>query len=248
MSNSNPRVSSDALRTALGPGTDRLEQAATQLVYELHDGVMQSLTEAVLQIETVMRLVELDPLAARARMRDVQHMIRQEQHELGAWAERLESAIQPGYGTGIRVAPPLEVLCERIGKLWNLHVELSVEVHATVSAGLGEEIQWIVQEALTNVGRHARAHLAFVGINLGPLADRIRIVVADDGAGFPFRGRYDLAQLGQQQIGPVSLRRRVAALGGELVVTSQLSGSRLEVGLPVRERRNTVDLRGPGEV
>ena len=100
MSTPNPRVSSDALGNAAGPQADRLEQAATQLVRELHDGVMQSLTAAVLHLETVVRLMETDPHAARARMRDVQQMIRRDQRELRAWAERLESAVQPRCRSG----------------------------------------------------------------------------------------------------------------------------------------------------
>jgi signal transduction histidine kinase len=247
MSTPHPRVSSDALRTATSPGADRLEQAATQLVRELHDGVMQSLTAAVLQLEAVVRLMDTDPQAAHGRIRDVQQMIRREQHELRSWAERLECAVHPVYGSGVQLAAPMEALCERIGKLWNLQVELSIEVEGSVSGGLAEQLQWFVQEALTNAGRHARAHVAFVGVNLGPLSDRMRIVVADDGSGFPFRGRFDLTQLTQRRIGPTSLRRRAAALGGELIVTSQLSGSRLEIGLPVREYRNVTDLRAPGD-
>jgi signal transduction histidine kinase len=62
---------------------------------------------------------------------------------------------------------------------------------------------------------------------------RVRIVVADDGCGFPFHGRYDLAALIAHELGPVSLRERVDSLHGDLVLTSRPSGSRLEVTLPL---------------
>ncbi len=54
-----------------------------------------------------------------------------------------------------------------------------------------------------------------------------------DGSGFPFRGRYDLATLTAKQLGPVSLKERVASLRGELLLTSTLSGSKLEMTLPL---------------
>jgi signal transduction histidine kinase len=63
--------------------------------------------------------------------------------------------------------------------------------------------------------------------------DRVYITVTDDGRGFPFSGRYDLAALTDAQLGPVSLKQRVASLHGELVLTSTLIGSRLEISLPV---------------
>jgi signal transduction histidine kinase len=55
--------------------------------------------------------------------------------------------------------------------------------------------------------------------------------VADDGVGFPYRGRFQLIDLVRRQIGPVSVRDRVAALGGDLVLLSTASGSQLDVAL-----------------
>ena len=58
-------------------------------------------------------------------------------------------------------------------------------------------------------------------------------MIADDGSGFPFRGRYDLTELEARGIGPASLKERVASLAGNLVLTSSLSGSTVEIELPL---------------
>ena len=63
------------------------------------------------------------------------------------------------------------------------------------------------------------------------------LVVADDGGGFPFRGRYDHARLAASNVGPVSLRERVASLGGQMAIESGETGARVEILLqpPLRE-------------
>ena len=66
------------------------------------------------------------------------------------------------------------------------------------------------------------------------IADRVHLVIADNGCGFPFRGRYDLTALNARNWGPVSIKERVASLHGELVLTSTMSGSRIEILLPHR--------------
>ena len=67
------------------------------------------------------------------------------------------------------------------------------------------------------------------------LDDRVYLVVADDGGGFPFRGRYDLAELTAKESAPVSPKERVASLRGQLALSSTLSGSRLEISLPLHQ-------------
>ncbi len=57
----------------------------------------------------------------------------------------------------------------------------------------------------------------------------VRIDVKDNGTGFPFLGRYDLPWLQAERRGPVTLKERVAALGGQLVLESTRSGSRIEM-------------------
>jgi signal transduction histidine kinase len=252
MSTSNSSLFSEEARLLEGNGRqvvseigplfsdERLQQVTTQdermrLARELHDGVLQSLMAAVLQLETVSRLIETDPNAAKVRLSDVQRMIGQEQRELRAWTERLDSAVPLLSTTGADLAAALGTLRQRLSMRWGLRVELTVAIRGTVSRVLGDEICRIVQEALNNVGRHARAGVAHVSIRLGRGPYPMRIAVADNGCGFPFRGRFDLADLTTRQIGPKSLRERVASLGGELILTSELSGSRLEISLPLVE-------------
>src|SRR6266487_3308089 len=73
---------------------ERLEQAAMQdervrLARELHDGVLQSLAGAALQLEAMSRLIEVDPDEARARIKEIEKLIAEEQRELRHWIRKL---------------------------------------------------------------------------------------------------------------------------------------------------------------
>lgn len=121
----------------------------------------------------------------------------------------------------------------RDGTAWHaLRVELDVTGSASVPHELVDHVYRIVQECLNNIARHAHARCARVSVRV--CFDRVWITVADDGAGFPCNGRYWLLDLLHRRFGPVSVRDRVAALGGDMVLSSNESGSQLDVALPLR--------------
>jgi len=216
---------------------ERLEQAAMQgerlrLARELHDGVLQSLSGAGLQLEALSRLIEVSPEAARERLLAIEKLIADEQRGLRVWIEKLGPSAPASTASGADLAAALEKLRERAQWQWALRVELSVDQRGTVSRILGDEIYRIVQEALTNVGRHAHARVAWVSVKLAVGSGPVQIAVVDDGDGFSFRGRYNLTELTDRRIGPKSLRERVASLRGEMILTSELAGARLEISLP----------------
>ncbi len=87
----------------------------------------------------------------------------------------------------------------------------------------------IVQAALANVQRHARARRAWIRLAADPDAGRLALEVEDDGAGF------DRRQVGPDAgVGLVGMRERAAWLGGTLEVDSAPGrGTRIRVAVPV---------------
>ncbi len=86
----------------------------------------------------------------------------------------------------------------------------------------------IIQEAVSNVTRHASAHAARVGLHYDE--DALRIRVADDGIGFD--ARPGTGAVGGQ-LGLVGMRERADLLGGRLVVSSAPGkGTAIEARLP----------------
>jgi signal transduction histidine kinase len=98
-----------------------------------------------------------------------------------------------------------------------------------------QELARIVQEALHNVRKHSGA--SNVVVRFGRAPEGWRLVVEDDGRGFPFEGTLTQAELDGRRAGPFVIKERVRSLGGSLAITSSAGGgARLEVLLPREER------------
>lgn len=86
----------------------------------------------------------------------------------------------------------------------------------------------IVQEALSNVVKHANA--SHCKVTLGPLPahDGIQVTIKDDGGGF------DPANVGTAGIGIIGMRERVSAIGGSIVIESGAGrGTTVTILLPL---------------
>ena len=93
------------------------------------------------------------------------------------------------------------------------------------------ELARIVQEALVNVRKHSSARNVLV--RFGWEDGHWRLVVDDDGRGFPFSGRLTQADLDSARRGPLVIKERVRSIGGQLTVESTPGGgARLEITLP----------------
>jgi signal transduction histidine kinase len=93
------------------------------------------------------------------------------------------------------------------------------------------ELARVVQEGLVNVRKHSGAHS--VRVSFQSANGSWRLVINDDGKGFPFAGRNTMNQLDQLRRGPDIIKQRVRALGGDLVVVSTPGeGSTLEITVP----------------
>ena len=89
----------------------------------------------------------------------------------------------------------------------------------------------IVQEALTNVARHAGA--TEVVVDIAETADGIRLSVADNGCGFDVANR-------TKRFGLLGMRERVTILGGRLEIDSHPErGTRITGWLPRQQELNT---------
>jgi signal transduction histidine kinase len=215
----------------------RREEAAVagervRLARELHDGVLQVLTGLALELQATRRLAASDPRAARARLAELQEVVASEQADLRFFVRQMKPVPLREAEIGPDLIAHLQALCRRIQRQWGLRVELASDgLDGRLSERVAHAAYRIVQEALVNAARHANAQAAAVRLDLG--GGRLRLVIADDGHGFPFRGRHDLAALDAAGLGPASIRQRVAGLGGELVLDSGDSGARLEIALPL---------------
>lgn len=214
---------------------DRMRSAAVgeeriRVARDLHDGLLQSLTGAALQLELAHHLIDGDPAAARERIRQVQEVIKTDQVDL----RTLITKLRPRHITGgtTPLAARLASLKHRLRQQWDIEASITIEPYAAeMKESLAGEIFSIVSEALANAAKHAAATEASAKVIVED--DAIDITVEDNGHGFPFEGTFDLETLDKLRRGPVTLRERIASLGGSLTLRSSPSGVRLDITIPI---------------
>jgi signal transduction histidine kinase len=203
-----------------------------RIARELHDGTIQSLVGLEMEVDVLRRRADQAGLPFATERARVQGLLRSEVLELRDTMQRLKP---------IEIAPEqlvgfLDATVARFGCDTGIHATFDCAVEdVDLSARVCREIGRIVQEALQNVRKHSLARN--VRVRFGRSPSGWRLVVDDDGQGFPFEGTLSQAELDEGRKGPFVIKERVRDLGGRLtLVTAPGGGARLEVDLP-REGR-----------
>ena len=198
---------------------------------DLHDGLLQSFTGVVLQLETIYDILEREPDRARKMLTEAQGIIMSDQRELRAFVEQLRPR-RRGAEAVFDFSARLEELRRRFRQQWKIDVVVdAANVDPNISKHLGLETYRLIQEAVMNSAKHGAASV--VEVKLRTADSRIFIEVNDNGTGFPFHGRLSLAAIRDQGVGPAALADRVASLNGDLAVESSDQGARLEITVPL---------------
>jgi signal transduction histidine kinase len=199
---------------------------------DLHDGLLQALTGIALQVQTALGVMPTSPARARERLDEVQRQIRVAQQSLRSYIRDLKPRILFDDHASADLATRLRRLVGRLRREWDIDVDVDIPtVLAAGRAGIAYHIMHLVHEGIVNAVRHGRASTVSVTINEDARSLAIRI--ADNGCGFPFHGRHDLKSLQDMGAGPATLKDRVAALRGTIVVDSGAGGSRIEMTIPL---------------
>jgi signal transduction histidine kinase len=190
------------------------------------------MTGVALRLQAVRRQLAEEPAEVGESIEEIQRLIALEQRDLRFFIQELKPAHDSIAGNGRELTGRLEELAQRIEREWDLRVELDTGGLArSVPERLGREVYHLVREALVNAARHGEA--ASVQVRVAQSAgSEVAITVTDDGRGFPFQGRYADGDLAELNLGPKSLRERVAALRGSLVVESSSTGASVGIVLP----------------
>ncbi len=203
-----------------------------RLARDLHDGVLQTLTGAALQLQTARRLMTVDPSAAEDRMSQVQRIIAAGQNDLRFFIQQLGPRRSTESTGPVDLNGRVGELADRVRRQWGVPVTVATEPeHLQVPDQLVNDVFLLIHEALVNAARHAKASSLQLALLREP--QQLSIAVADDGQGFPFQGRFTLEELARDQRGPRTLRERVAALGGSMVLETGPDGSRLRLVVPL---------------
>jgi signal transduction histidine kinase len=210
------------------------EEERRSIARELHDEVGQVLTAIKVELAVAQRALEAKGGATHL-LRDVRTITE------GALAtvRDLSHLLHPALLDDLGLASAIEWYLRGFGARHDIRTEL---LHEGMEERFAPDIEAsayrIVQEALTNVAKHARATVCRV--YLQRLPHTILVTVEDNGAGF------DAAAAGEVQrrggIGLIGIRERAVQLRGTVrLESSPGKGTRLTVELAARPRRRADD-------
>jgi signal transduction histidine kinase len=194
-----------------------------RLARELHDAMTQNLFSLSLTAEAAGGLVRTDPGRAEAEIDHVRRLARETQAELRSLIFELRPPRLEADGLVATVGKDLEVL----GRAHGLKADLRVHGAPKLASTAEVELYRIVQEALNNAVRHARAES--VAVDVDATDGTVTITVRDDGVGFDPAAR----AIRERRLGLTSMRERAESLGGTLTIESApRSGTTVLVEVP----------------
>ncbi len=217
-----------AIRRLRSTYEEQIREAAGQeerhrLARDLHDSIKQQIFVIHTAAATAQARFGTDPAGATAAIEQVRNSAREAMAEMEAMLDQLRAS--PLENNGLVEA--LKKQCEALRFRTGADVRITIgelPPSEALPPGAQQAIFRVAQEALANVGRHARAKHVAVTLDSTPISVQLR--VDDDGVGFdPARA--------ENGMGLGNMRTRVAALGGVLAITSKPGeGTLVRVSVP----------------
>jgi signal transduction histidine kinase len=199
-----------------------VEAERLRIARDLHDGPAQVLADLVLKAEILDRIAQRQPEALPGELEEFRSLVRNAVGDM----RRFMFDLRPDSLDDLGLVATMKRFASEYQDRTGITCRFNVNGEdRRVAAELEEAIFRIIQEALTNVQKHAEAKTADVTLAIQP--GRIVARIRDDGSGFdvgsPPSG-------GRQRLGLLGMRERAEALGGRIEVKSEAGkGTEIEV-------------------
>jgi two-component system sensor histidine kinase UhpB len=207
---------------ALHRVNERLEEAIKRIAHALHDEAGQLLATVYLALAEI--ATQLPP-EQRERLKRISVPLDQAADQLRCLAHELRPVILDDLG----LVPAFEFLAQGVSKRTGLVIVVERSLEERLGPVVETALYRILQEALTNVSKHARA--TRVSVRLRKEGQRISCTIRDDGFGFEISA---LSTQSRPCLGLIGIRERLAALGGTLsIMTGRGQGTTLSMEIPL---------------
>jgi signal transduction histidine kinase len=212
------RVTRDAVRRVV----EAQELERKRLARELHDETGQALTSILLGLKSLEQAIGSEE--ARKGVESLRALVVSTLQDVRRLAVELRPSALDDFGLG----PALERLVDTHRQDASVEVDLEVRLNGErLPSEIETALYRIVQEALTNVAKHADA--TRISILLMRKDEAAVLVVEDDGKGF------DPGEIRPESLGIAGMRERVGLLGGQLRLEGAPGkGTTLAVEVPLR--------------
>ena len=199
---------------------------------ELHDGAVQSLIAVEMQVDVLRRYSASKAEQIPEELGRIQGLLREEVLKLRELMQQMKSLDVDSK----KLVGLLADTVERFQRETGIAARFLSDIEELdMPQQVCRELARIVQEGLVNVRKHSKAQHVIVQLSTND--SKWRVVIEDDGSGFPFQGRFSNKELDTMGKGPVVIKERVHLLAAELTIESNPGrGSRLEIDIPQKQK------------
>ena len=198
-----------------------LEQEIKRIAHALHDEAAQLLASVYLALDEVAG--NLPP--AREHLLKVKGLLDLIEGQLRQLSHELRPTILDDWG----LLPAIKFLAEGVTARTGLFIKVEGESAPALSPLLATTLYRIVQEALTNVTRHAKA--TQVKVTIQQELQTLRCSIKDNGVGFDVSSLS--ARTGERGLGLIGIRERLHSVGGSpSLVSTPGQGTELVITIP----------------
>ncbi|HLB40015.1 MAG TPA: PAS domain-containing sensor histidine kinase [Actinomycetota bacterium] len=190
-----------------------IEQERNRIARDLHDGPVQGVSAASLSLEAALLMIKAGDAE---RGMDVLVKVRQELASEADALRRLMSGLRPPVLEERGLMPALRETLSRFGIDTGIVATFEGELGRPIPRDVETLAYRVVQEALTNVGKHAEATTVLVQVEIE--TGQLRTEIEDDGRGFETSHARDYLRSGR--VGLASMRERVELAGGTFTLRS----------------------------
>lgn len=190
---------------------DAVENERARLARELHDELGALMTAAKLDVARLRSRLAGEPGQVRERLEHLRDCLNQ----AIALKRRIMEGLYPSALRNLGLVPALQILGREFAQGSGLQVDVQLEP-VELDPGVELTIYRMVQEALTNIGKYARA--SRVSVCMRPEGGQVRVAVRDDGVGF------DPQTLTQGTHGLAGMRHRLLSCSGTLQINARPGG------------------------
>jgi len=209
------RAKETALTQLLQEIIGNQEEDRKRLSRGLHDDFSQSLTALSMTLQTALQKIPPGEAALRAELEKFQALTIDTLAQASRWIQDLRPRLLDDMG----LVPAIRSYAE--SRLDASDTMVKIQAHE-LEERLPSEIETtlfrIIQEAISNIAKHAHARHVYIRIDHYPTGHLVARI-EDDGVGF-IPGKYLHSTDGLRGVGLLSMRERVALLGGTLMIDS----------------------------
>ncbi len=210
------------------------EDARKKLARALHDGPTQTIAAIAMRLNYIRMLVKRDADKSIEELEQLEDLARQTTKVIRQMLFTLRPLILETQG----LIAALEQLKQKLSETDNtpIHLEADREAEALLNKEAQGSIFYIIEEAITNARKHAKANNLW--IRLYQQGMNVIAEVEDDGKGFDVAS-VEASYAERSSLGMLNLRERAALVKGKTVIRSKPGrGTKITVTIPVNVEQN----------